>query len=225
MGEYATVSRYEIEGDTIIERQRTLAVSATTAVLVVGGGVAGFAAAVASARNGAATLLIERFGFLGGIATGGGMNMAYGPFDTTSGIAREIYAKLIEAGSAVDDVVVPFDSEAFKHQALQMARQAGVHFLFHTHVVDALVRRGEIKGVVVENKSGRSAVLSQVVIDTTGDGDVAAKAGAAFTTGREKDGKMRPISVLFRIGNIDVPRLLQYVKDHPSEFSRDPAKN
>jgi glycine/D-amino acid oxidase-like deaminating enzyme len=193
--------------------------------MVVGGGVAGIAAAVAAARSGAKTLLVERFGFLGGIATAGGMNMGFAPYDTTSGIGREIYTRLISRDAAVDDVVVPFDPEEFKYEALQMATDAGVEFLFHSQVVESLTQEGRMRGVVVENKSGRSAVLADVVIDTTGDGDVSARAGASYIIGRERDGKMRPISVLFRIGGIDVPALVRYVKENPGEFARDPAKN
>jgi len=91
--------------------------------------------------------------------------------------------------------------------------------------VDAITSGDRVKGVVIENKSGRTAILSDVVIDTTGDGDIAARAGAPFVKGREQDGKMRPMTLLFRMGGLNVQEIIQYVKENPSEFSQDPHKN
>jgi len=218
-------SRFELHGVTVTEKTRDLPVSGRYDVLVGGGGVAGVLAAIAAARNGAKTLLLERFGFLGGVATAGLMHMAYAPYRTTSGITQEMYAKMIEMGSGIDDVLMPFDAEHYKSVALNMAMQAGVELLFHTVIADTLVDADRVKGLVVENKSGRSALLSHAIVDATGDGDICARAGARFVMGREQDGKMRPVTLLFRMGGIRVAELLGYVADHPDQFSKDPYKN
>jgi len=208
-----------------MEKERSISIAGKYDVIVGGGGVAGIAAAVAAARNGVRTLLVEKFGFLGGVATAGLMHMAYAPFSSTSGISREIYLKMIDQGSGIDDVLMPFDAEEFKVFALNLSVDAGVEFLFHSIIVDAITSEDRVKGIVVENKSGRTAILSDVVIDTTGDGDIAARAGAPFVKGREQDGKMRPMTLLFRMGGLDVQEIVQYVIENPSEFSQDPQKN
>lgn len=218
-------NRYSLINGAVLEKERSIPISGKYDVIVGGGGVAGIAAAVAAARNGAKTLLVERFGFLGGVATAGLMYMAYAPFHSTSGIIREIYLKMIDQGSGIDDVLMPFDAEQFKYLALSLSVDAGVEFLFHSIIVDAVVSEDCIKGIVIENKSGRTAILSDVVVDTTGDGDIAAQAGAAFVKGREQDGKTRPMTLLFRMGGLDVEEIIQYVNENPSDFSRDPYKN
>jgi hypothetical protein len=187
--------------------------------------MAGVAAAIAAARNGARTMLVEKYGFLGGVATAGLMYMAYTPFNTISGIGKEIFSVLLERGGAIDDVLLPFDPEQFKHIALDKAIEAGVDLLFYTWVADTITLGNEVKGVIIENKSGRSALLADVVVDGTGDGDVAAKAGVPFIKGREEDGRMRPMTLLFRIGGINVEKLLRYVKGNPSDFTPDPHKH
>ena len=217
--------RFVIKDNEIIEKEKVLPVSTRTDVIVAGGGMAGIAASIAAARNGAKTMLVENLGFLGGTATAGLMSMAYAPFSTISGIAKEIFATLIEGGGAIDDVLLPFDPEKFKHLALDMALKEGVVPLFHTWAADTILTQNSVKGIIIENKSGRSALIGDVVIDATGDGDVAAKAGVPFIKGREKDEKMRPISLLFRLGGIDVNKVLQYVRENPSDFTPDPFKN
>lgn len=216
---------YRIDENTVIESEHALPVTGRYDVVVGGGGVSGIAAAIAAARNGARTLLLERFGFLGGVATAGLMYMAYAPFSSTSGITRELYSKMIDSGGGIDDILMPFEAESFKFFALSLSMDAGVEFLFHTMIVDTLTDGRKVKGVVIENKSGRSAVLSDVVIDTTGDGDISARAGASFSRGRASDGKMRPMTLLFRMGGIDAGKVVRYVEAHPEEFSRDPHKN
>lgn len=217
--------RFIIQGKNILEKNKFLPVAKETEVIVAGGGMAGIAAAIAAARNGAKTLIVEKFGFLGGTATAGLMHMAYAPFNSISGIGKEIFSKMLEIEGAKDAILLPFDPEKFKNITLNMAIEAGVDFLFHSIVVDTIMIQNQVKGLVIENKSGRMALLSNVVIDATGDGDVAAKAGVPFTKGREKDGKMRPITLLFRVGGINVKKLLRYVKENPSDFTPDPSKN
>ncbi len=204
--------------------ERSLPVADRVDVLVCGGGVAGIAAAVAAARHGAKTLLIERAGFLGGTATGSAMGLIVIPASHLVGFPREFFARLArDQGAGLGDVV-PWDIEAYKLAALDMVLEAGADVLLYTWVSEPLVRDGRIEGVVIDNKSGRQAICAKVVIDATGDADVAARAGAPFVKGREEDGAMRPATVMGRIGNIDLVRFKQYIDSHPEDFSQDDGR-
>lgn len=193
-------------------------------VLVCGGGVAGIAAAVSAAREGARTLLIERAGFLGGTATGSAMGLIVIPASELVGFPREFFARLAaENGAGLGDVV-PWDIEAYKIAALEVLQEADAQVLLYTWVSQPILEDGAIRGVVIENKSGRQAVLASVVIDATGDGDVAARAGVPFVKGRERDGQMRPATVMARIGNVDLRRFKAYIDAHPEDFSQDDGR-
>lgn len=218
---------YAVDRQTlrVVESERELPVAWSGQVIVAGGGVAGFAAAIAAARSGARVLLIERAAFLGGTATVAMMGVFGAPYEHSHGIAREAFDRLISIGAAAPGPLIPFDPEAFRSVALEMTDEAGVELLLHTWVVDVITSGGEVLGLVVENKSGREALLGDVVIDTTGDADVAARAGAPFVKGRETDGRMRPITLLFKIGGVDVPTLIDYVQGNPEQFSPDPNKH
>lgn len=193
-------------------------------VLVCGGGVAGIAAAAAAARSGASTLLLERAGFLGGTATGSAMGLLVIPASELVGFPREFFTRLAhEQGAGLGDVV-PWDIEAYKWTAMDVLRESGAKVLLHTWVSQPIVVDGRIVGVILENKSGRQAVLAKAVIDATGDGDVAARSGAPFKKGRERDGAMRPVTVMGRIGNIDLVRFKSYIDSHPSDFSQDDGR-
>jgi len=208
----------------ILVPQRTLPVADKVDVLVCGGGVAGIAAAVSAARNGARTLLIERAGFLGGTATGSSMGLIVIPAGELAGFPREFFARLAaEQGAALGEAV-PWDIEAYKWTAMSFLKEAGAELLLYTWVSEPIMEAGRIAGVVVENKSGRQAILARTVIDTTGDGDVAARAGAAFVKGREEDGAMRPVTVMGRIGNIDLGAMLEYQAAHPGDFVDDDGR-
>lgn len=215
---------FSIANDQVQLDRQALPIAARVDVLVCGGGVAGIAAAVASARNGAKTLLIERAGFLGGTATGSAMGLIVIPASELTGFPREFFARLAaEQGAGLGDVV-PWDIEAYKLTAMDMVLEAGADVLLYTWVSEPLVRDGKINGVVIDNKSGRQAVLAKVVIDTTGDGDVAARAGVPFVKGREADGAMRPTTVMGRIGNVDLRRFKDYIDAHPEDFSQDDGR-
>jgi len=208
-------------------------------VVVVGGGPAGFTAAVASARNGARTLLIERYGVLGGMATVGGV----GPFMTffdakgeqvVKGIPEELIERLIEAKGAVGHLIakpsdpmpsnfVPFDPEVLKYVTYRMVEEAGANLLFHSLFVDTIAKENSLKGIVIENKSGRQIILSRVVIDATGDGDVAARAGAPYEVGRKTDGLTQPPSLLFKLTNVNIKTFIAYAKEHPEDFLSPPV--
>lgn len=215
---------FEISQSQLTVSNQTLPVAARVDVLVCGGGVAGIAAAVAAARAGAKTLLIERAGFLGGTATGSAMGLIVVPASALTGFPREFFARLArEQGAGLGDVV-PWDIEAYKLTAMDLLLESGADVLLYTVVSQPLVRDGRIEGIVVDNKSGRQAILAKVVIDTTGDGDVAARAGLAFAKGREQDGAMRPATVMGRIGNIDLHALKRHIDAHPEDFSRDDGR-
>jgi ribulose 1,5-bisphosphate synthetase/thiazole synthase len=209
----------------VTEPARTLPVARRVEVLVVGGGTAGVAAALAAARNGARTLVVERGGYLGGTGTAALMALYTVPYNRTYGICRELIDAMAERGGAVRGPVVPFEPEVLKQVSLATLRQAGVDLLHYTWVADSIVDHGHVRGVVIENKSGRQAILADIVIDASGDADVAARAGAAFVTGRETDQKMRPMTIVFRMGPVDVRRIAVYRDANPGEFTPDPGHN
>ncbi|MCL4532382.1 MAG: FAD-dependent oxidoreductase [Actinobacteria bacterium] len=213
-------------GAAILEGHREIPVAARADVIVCGGGVAGLAAAIAAARNGADTLLVERNSFIGGTATAAMMPVVGVGFSSLRGVAVGFFDRMVEMGVAGKGPLdlVPFDPESFKFIAVEMLQEAGVRPLFYSWVSEPLMDGDRLAGVVVENKSGRQALLGKVVIDTTGDADVAARAGAPFQKGRETDGKMRPVTLLFRVGNVDLRKIAEYVEANPDQFSRSPAR-
>lgn len=172
-------------------------------VLVAGGGPAGFAAGVVAARNGARTLVVEQFNCLGGLGTAG----LVGPFMRTvgadGGIFKEILDRMTQMGGAES---YRFEVESFKYAAQEMAMEADAKLLFHTFVEGAIVEKNELKGVLVANKGGRQAILSRIIIDATGDGDVAYFSGCEYEKG-DSEGKMQSSSMMFRLGGIDSSRI------------------
>ncbi len=208
----------------VLEPARDLPVAGETEVLVVGGGIAGVMAAVAAARTGARTLLVERFGSLGGTGTAAMMNLFYVPYAAARGLVRELFDRLIKRNGAIPGEFVVYDPELYKITALEMLAEAGARVLLHTLLSDVVMDGRTLRGIVVENKSGRQAILSRVAVDASGDADAAARAGAPYVKGRERDGKMRPMTLIFRMGGVDVPRLVGYVRSHPEDFSPDPLQ-
>ncbi|HJN17507.1 MAG TPA: FAD-dependent oxidoreductase [Armatimonadota bacterium] len=189
----------------ITEPSREIPVRWEADVVVCGGGPAGTAAALAAARNGAKTILLERHGCLGGLATGG-LVLALPTFEDTDrpiirGIGGEMRERMLETheceyrwanGGSL------FDPEAMKWVSIRMCKEAGVKILHHVWVAGAHVEDGAVSGVIVESKAGRLAVRGKLFIDATGDGDVFASAGAAFETSNQY------IGLPFRLANVDV---------------------
>jgi hypothetical protein len=217
-------ARIETNDGQVVVREdpRTLPVAACVDVVVLGGGVAGLAAALAAAETGSRVLIIERGNCLGGTATAGMMALFYTPYRCAHGIPKRIFDRLIEAGGAFPGEVISFDHEVFKSVAFEMVTEQHISLLLHTICADVIMQGNRVCGLVIENKGTRSAVLGKMFVDASGDADIAARAGARLMRGRDTDQKMRPMSLLFRIGGIDVDALLTYVRAHPEEFAKDP---
>jgi len=174
-------------------------------VAVIGGGVSGVAAAIAAARNGAETLLVERYGFLGGTATTGPVrffvNFKLGETLLARGIFEEILERL-KGLDGYDERTRTFDPEMMKIVLEEMALEAGVKLLYHTCFLDAVKHGNALRGVLLHNKSGLQIALAKIVVDATGDGDVAVSAGAPFKKGRREDGLVQPGSLVFDMANV-----------------------
>ena len=196
----------------IVEPERKTPVASETDVLVCGGGFAGVAAAVCAARQGVRVLLLERYGFLGGLVTGG-LVITTPPLD--NGINREIadrlrkqqvYAPLHKPGAEMIALKMhAIDPEVVKHELVEMLRDARVELLLHTLIVGGIVEEGAVKGVLIENKAGRQAVLARMVVDCTGDADVAAFARAPYRVVK------KPITMMFNMAGVDIDRVLDRV--------------
>ena len=202
-------------------------------VLVVGAGMAGVCAAVAAARGGARTVLTDRYAFLGGNATAG----LLGNFLTfhnmkgeqiCSGIPQEIVDELIKLGGAFPEghlhnaygnsySVTPQDGEVLKLVNQKLCLDAGVDLVLNTYTVGPIMDGDRVAGARIVNKSGESEIRARVVIDASGDADIAAQAGAPFHLGDE-EGKLMSISLFSRMGNVDLERHLAHVKANPYNF-------
>lgn len=215
-------------------------------VLVVGGGPAGIGAAIGAAQAGARTILVERYGFLGGNATAGLVMplMSYFtehhtrevkgaatllPTDhgegvpVIAGVTRDLLNRLIDAGGAVrpsleTGFTVPFDPEIFKQVALEFMDETGVLFLLHSYACGVLQNNQHVDGVIFQGKSGRLAIRADVTVDCTGDADVAAMAGAPFDIGRSADGYTQPMTLMFRVMGFDKAAFADYAHKHPGQW-------
>lgn len=182
-----------------------------TEAVVVGGGLTGVAAAIASARNDAKTLLIEQYGFLGGMATCGLVNpfaLGYyvGKEQIIEGTFQDILGNLKELGGLGENGRT-FDEEIMKFVLDEMIKEAKVKVLFHTLATDVSVKGSKIETISTESKSGRNKIAGKVFIDATGDGDIAARAGVPFESGRKKDGLTQPMTLCFRMAEVDAEKM------------------
>lgn len=209
------------------EPQRRLPVFGEFDVVVLGGGPAGIAAAVAAARGGARTLLVERYGFLGGMGTAGGVTNLAGLYGRLNGemtqLVRGVADDLMERIEALGGLNAPqdgmqgrirvrsYDVSAYKCAADELLLSAGAQLLFHAWAVGVLrAEQARIDAVVVETKSGRQAVRAHAFIDCTGDADVAHFCGCPYDTGDGQGGGLYP-STMFRVGYVDAPKALAAV--------------
>ncbi len=197
----------------ITEPSKQIPVTLKVDVVVCGGGPSGFIAAIAAARNGAKTLLLEHYGFLGGMATAG----LVGPISKfnfqhtriVSGIPEEFINKMAGRGGAIVDLPsgnVPYDPEIYKYVSMKMVEEAGVSILFHTQVVDCISdvdQPEKLSHVVIENKSGRQAIDARYFIDCTGTGDVVSRSHLPCQMRNDRGGELQPMSLYFRLGGVD----------------------
>ncbi len=199
---------------TVTEPAREVPVVIEADVVVCGGGPGGFPAAIAAARHGARTVLVERYGFMGGLATAGLVApiLAHTASEShtpiVEGILKEITERMHALGcapsweEALGEWGVRFDSEALKLVIDEMCQEAGVQLMLHS-TVTAVVMAGErIAAAIVESKSGRQAVAGKVFVDATGDADVAARAGAPTTQGRAFDGRGESMGSFFHLAGM-----------------------
>ncbi len=194
-------------------------------VVVAGGGPSGVIAAAAAARSGARTLLIERYPFLGGNGTAGLMTCYNGfrnqrppdALQTVKGIPAEYIAELARLGGITDVVsyaqpqhdarggdlpyCIGFDAEAAKVASLNLLKKEGVTLRLHSWVVGPMLEGSRVTGIIAESKSGRQAIAANVVIDATGDGDVAARAGAPLMMPAEQGDRMN-MSFMYQLGGV-----------------------
>ena len=192
--------------DFYVEPEKKLPISRRVDVLVVGSGPAGFSAAVLAARQGAKTMLVESQGMVGGIATAGLMSHFTG--SVNSAFYKELLQRMnANRGFGTDQgSPVTIDPEQQRTLCLEMLDEAGVDILLYTFACGTVVEEGQLRGVIVENKTGRSVILAKVIIDATGDGDIAHYAGVPYFKGRETDGKMQPVTTMFTVGGVDYAR-------------------
>ncbi|HEY6355478.1 MAG TPA: FAD-dependent oxidoreductase [Burkholderiaceae bacterium] len=212
---------------TVHEPARRVPVVAEADVLVVGGGPAGIAAAACAARHGASTLLIERYGFLGGMGTAGGVtNFAglYGKRDGDTvqlvhGVVDELLERIERLGglNAPQDGlqgrirVRSYDIPAYKCAADQLLLAAGVRMLLHALLVGALCdEAGYLQAAIVETKSGRGAIRARWFVDASGDADLAHHSGVPYELGDGHGDALYP-STMFRVGAVDADRALAAV--------------
>jgi len=204
-----------------------------TEVLVLGGGSGGLGAALASAREGAETMIVERQGFLGGNMTTGlpllGFLDAQGRV-TTQGLAQEFVDRLIELGGSFGHRECPLhnsttviDPNLMRIAIFEKVKQYGVKPLLHCEIIDTNVENGELKSVIVKGKGEEIEIFADVFIDSTGDGDVSYLSGAEYEKGQYSKGEVKkeiqPGTLMFTVGGFKLEKFIDYLKDHPEELT------
>jgi hypothetical protein len=214
-------------------------------VLVVGGGPAGIGAALGAANAGAEVILVERYGFLGGNATAAlvmplmsfhnevkqavtGDSTRLLPPDhgegepVVGGVLWVLLERLVRAGAAIrpsleTGYTVPFDAELFKLVLYELLETHEVRTLLHAFASGVVILPDKVRGVF-ETKSGPVVIDADVIVDCTGDGDIAAAAGAPYETGRPEDGWTQPMTLMFRMARFDHDAFTAYARAHPDQW-------
>ena len=215
---------------TILEPERTIPVKDEVDILVVGGGPAGIMAARAAAESGLKVMLIESRGYVGGNLTLGLPILGYlgrKGNQVVEGLPQMLIDRLRARGKASEHKpcknhvsLTIIDSEEVKDVALEMLEDVGVKILFYVFCSDVIKEGNDVKGVIIESKEGREAILAKTVIDCTGDGDVAFRAGVECHKG-DADGGMQPPTLMFCMRGVNVQELRDAIVNHPEEFDMD----
>lgn len=215
-----------------LQKAQYLPLSADVDVLVVGGGPAGVGAALAAARDGAETMVVEQLNCLGGVAGGGGHGHISKYNENggenrriVGGIAEELRTRLVNEGwGHANAHGVWFEVEGLKKILENMFEEDGVRLLYHTFFCDTVMDGNTTAGVVIQNKTGRTWIKAKRVIDCTGDGDVAYHAGCDWEQGRPADGKCQPVTLMFTIGGVDWPKVEAWRTDYGMKHVWDEAE-
>ena len=228
--------------------EEIIKVSHSADVVVVGGGPSGACAAIAAARNGMKTVLVEASGCAGGMATMGLVGPFMTCYDKTGevqiikGLFEEIVERLVEKGGAIHpsevragtaftswikvghDHVTPFEAEALKIVLDEMFAEYGVTVLYHTLFSSPLMEGNRVKGIIVDSKNGRSIIEGKLFIDCTGDADLAYRAGVECVTGNG-EGRIQPASMFFRVGNVDLVKVSADIEANKDNFYKKDGVN
>jgi hypothetical protein len=217
---------------TITIKPKEVEITEQVQVLVVGGGPAGIGAAVSAARRGAAVLLLEKRGFLGGNITAAYVETCNWFLHGTRFSACGLYAEIESAYRAEwgrshdvrENAPHRFSSEYLRIFLDELMAKEKVQVLLHSFVNDVVVEDGHIRAVIIQTKNGPQAVAADIVVDATGDGDVAFAAGVPYKKGRDKDGYCQPGTLNFRVAGVDVKYLTgqgDKLKEIGKQFEKD----
>ena len=200
-------------------------------VIVAGGGPAGLGAALAAATNGAKTLLVEGRSFFGGVAAVA-MWMPINRVTLDGGRRGGVHDLFVDrlralgAEAAVEgksDMIngdgLDVHPDYLRLAAFELLEQTGCHYRLYSPAIDAVMEGDAVRGVVVQGKEGPQTFRAQVVVDATGDGDVAYRAGADMMIGREEDGRHMPVSLVFALANADVERVLAFKSEQSQAWN------
>ncbi len=190
---------------TIVIPETVVPVSREVDVLVLGAGPAGCAAAIMAARMGAKTLLVDSASVPGGMSTTGLMS------HYTGTVTSKLYEEMLHENALKNherrgERTVDIDPANMTLTWIELIERAGAEMLMYTMAAEPVMEGDTVKGVIVQNKSGRSAIMAKVVVDSTGDGDIAARAGVEYCLGREADGSMQPATLMFKVAGVDMAR-------------------
>lgn len=215
---------------TILEPAREIQVRKEVDVLVVGGGPSGITAALAAVEDGLNVLLLESRSFLGGNMTIGLPILGF-LGQKGNQIIKGIPQKFIDRLKAVDASsehrpcplhmsLTLVEPEAVKTVALEMLQEAGVEVMFYTFCSDVVMEGDELKGIIIESKAGREAILAKTIIDCTGDADVAFRSGVPCEYGNETGG-VQPPTLMFCLGGVDTEKLRMSIAEEPRTYLTD----